>query len=100
MENYYMENYYKEWIKILAEQIDLAQRGLVVKLQQKGIEMSNTHDYEAMRAKIKQASESVNAVEDLEWRLEFAKKEEYTEKCEKLNRSKAVETLYGGKNNG
>lgn len=96
-----MKNYYKERVEILTEQVELAKRGLVEKMQQNGIAMSNTRDFDEMCVNLEQVRVSVAAIKDLEQGLEYAKKQ-YKEECEKPEnkRAEALETLYGGKDNG
>lgn len=96
-----MKNYYKERVEVLTEQVDLAKKGLVVKMQQNGIGMSNTSNFDEMCKKLEQVQVSVAAIKDLEQGLEYAKKQ-YKEECEKPEnkRAEALETLYGGKDNG
>lgn len=96
-----MKNYYKERVEVLTEQVDLAKKGLIVKMQQNGIGMSNTSNFDEMCKKLEQVQVSVAAIKDLEQSLEYAKKQ-YEEECEKPEnkRAEALETLYGGKDNG
>lgn len=96
-----MKNYYKKRVEVLTEQVDLAKKGLVVKMQQNGIGMSNTSNFDEMCKKLEQVQVSVAAIKDLEQGLEYARKQ-YAEECEKPEnkRAEAVETLYGGNNNG
>lgn len=96
-----MKNYYKERVEVLTEQVDLAKKGLIVKMRQNGIGMSNTSNFDKMCKKLEQVQVSVAAIKDLEQSLEYAKKQ-YEEECEKPEnkRAEALETLYGGKDNG
>jgi hypothetical protein len=96
-----MKNYYKERVEILTEQVELAKKGLVEKMKQNGIAMSNTNDFDEMCEKLEQVRVSVEAIKDLEQSLGYAKKQ-YEEECAKPENKKAeaLETLYGGKDNG
>lgn len=96
-----MKNYYKEQVEVLTEQVDLAKKGLAVKMQQNGIGMSNTSNFDEMCKKLEQVQVSVAAIKDLEQGLEYARKQ-YAEESEKPEnkRAEALETLYGGKDNG
>ena len=65
-------------------------------MQQNGIAMSNTRDFDEMCVNLERVRVSVAAIKDLEQSLE------YKEECEKPEnkRAEALETLYGGKDNG
>lgn len=96
-----MKDYYKKRVEILMEQVELAKRGLVEKMNQNGIRMANTNEFDTMCARLERISVSIKAIKDLEQSLEYAKKQ-YKEECEKPEnkRAEALETLYGGKDNG
>lgn len=69
-----MMSYYKERVAILEEQLNLAKTGIVKKMKEVGIGLSNTNDYEGVCRYAEDIAKSVCAVKELEESLETAKR--------------------------
>lgn len=69
-----MMSYYKERVVVLEEQLNLAKTGIVKKMKDVGIGLSNTNDYEGVCKYAEDIAKSVCAVKELEDSLVSAKK--------------------------
>lgn len=67
-------SYYKERVAVLEEQLNLAKTGIVKKMKDVGIGLSNTNDYEGVCEYAEDIAKSVCAVKELEDSLVSAKK--------------------------